>query len=382
MAEDFYKILGVKRDASKEEIKKAYRKLARKWHPDINPGNQEAEQKFKEISRAHDCLGNDEKRKLYDEFGEEGLHAGFDAEKARQYKQWGAYQQSGRASGGARPGQDFGRYQSYEDIFGGLFGFGGESRGGFRTSYSAKGRDIEHDMTIDLISALRGFETEFSMQKTKNCPQCQGTGMDPNAGITTCPMCGGSGRQNVAEGPIQFTKPCPQCKGHGQTGKPCPRCSGQGQILDTERIKVSIPQGVKEGSKVRVSGKGEPGQDGGKPGDLYIVIHVKPHPVLNREGDNISMEVPITVAEAMAGGTITVPTVDGQVNVKVPPKSQSGQILRLKGKGAMNIKTKKRGDLMVKLIVKVPRTDDREVLQAAEKMSGYYKEDLRQGIRL
>ena len=139
---------------------------------------------------------------------------------------------------------------------------------------------------------------------------------------------------------------------------------------------------MKEGSKVRVSGKGEPGQDGGKPGDLYIVIHVKPHPVLNREGDNISMEVPITVAEAMAGGTITVPTVDGQVNVKVPPKSQSGQILRLKGKGAMNIKTKKRGDLMVKLIVKVPRTDDREVLQAAEKMSGYYKEDLRQGIRL
>lgn len=381
MAKDFYEILGVKKEDSQEEIKKAYRKLARKWHPDINPGNKEAEQRFKDISMAYDCLGKEDKRKLYDEFGEEGLHAGFDEEKAREYKQWGAYQRQG-ASGGSWSGQDFGRYQSYEDIFGDLFGSGGDFRRGFRTSAPSKGRDMEHEMTIDLLSALRGFKTEFSMRKMTVCPQCQGSGMDPGSKMSTCSACGGSGRQNVAEGPIQFTKACPVCKGHGQTGKACSRCGGQGQVFDTERIQVNIPQGVKEGSKVRVAGKGEPGSNGGQPGDLYLIIHVKPHPVLKREGDNITMEVPVTVREAMAGGTITVPTIDGQVNVKVPPKSQSGQTLRLKGKGAVNLKTKKRGDLMVKLIVKVPRTDDSQVLEAAEKMEGYYKEDLRKGIRL
>lgn len=380
MAKDFYEILGVKREASQEEIKKAYRKLARKWHPDINPGNKDAEQKFKDISAAYDCLGNKEKRKLYDEFGEEGLHAGFDAEKARQYKQWGAFQQG--ASGRSWSGQDFGRYQSYEDIFGDLFGSGREARGGFRAPTPSRGRDMEHEMTIDLISALRGFETEFSMQKMRACPKCHGSGMDPDAGIRVCSACGGSGRQKVAEGPIQFTKPCPQCNGYGQTGKPCPGCAGKGQILDTERIKVTIPQGVKEGSKVRVAGKGEPGFNGGQPGDLYLIIHVKPHPFLKREGDNIHMEVPVTVREAMAGGTITVPTIEGQVNVKVPPRSQSGQTLRLKGKGAINLKTKKRGDLMVKLIVKVPQTDDTEILKAAEKMEGYYKEDPRRSLRI
>ncbi len=381
MSKDFYEILGVKRDASQDEIKKTYRKLARKWHPDINPGNKEAEQKFKDISRAYDCLGNKEKRKIYDEFGEEGLQAGFDAEKARQYKQWGAYQEQG-ASGGTWGAQDFGRYQSYEDIFGDLFGQGREAGGGFRTSMASRGRDIEHEMTIDLISALKGFNTEFSMQKVMACPKCAGSGFDPSSGLSTCSKCGGSGRINVAEGPIRFTKPCPVCNGHGQTGRTCPQCGGGGQVIGTERIRVNIPQGVKEGSRVRVAGKGEPGSNGGKPGDLYLIIHVKSHPILRREGDDIFMEVPVTVAEAMAGGTINVPTIEGEVKVKVPPRSQSGQTLRLKGKGAVNLKTKKRGDLMVRLIVKVPRTDDSEVLEAAQKMNGFYKEDLRKDIRL
>ena len=237
-------------------------------------------------------------------------------------------------------------------------------------------------MTIDLISALRGFETEFSMQRMKACSQCHGSGMDPSSGLRTCTACGGSGRQNVAEGPIEFTKPCTVCNGHGQIGNACTRCSGRGQILDTEKIKVTIPQGVKEGSKVRVAGKGESGFNGAKPGDLYLLIHVKSHSLLKREGDDILMEVPITVGEAMIGGTITVPTIDGHVNVKVPPRSQSGQTLRLKGKGAMNLKTKKRGSLMVKLIVKVPQTDETEIIEAAEKMEKYYKEDLRKDIRL
>ncbi len=377
MAEDFYKTLGVSKDTSQEKIKKAYRKLARKWHPDINPGNKEAEQKFKEISRAYDCLGNKEKRKLYDEFGEEGLRAGFDTEKAREYSKWDSFQQAGRAPGG----EGSGRYQSYEDIFGDLFG-SGTGRGGFRSSMSAKGRDIQHDMTIDLVSALKGFETELAMQKVKVCPACQGSGTDPNSTITTCSYCGGSGRQEVAEGPMHFTKPCPHCGGHGQTGKSCSQCRGSGQVLGTEKIRVVIPQGVREGSKVRVTGKGEPGLNGGQPGDLYLIIHLKPHPFLKREGDDLLMEVPVTVGEAMAGGTIPIPTIDGQVKVKVPPGSQSGQTLRLKGKGAINVKTKQRGNLMVRLVVKVPKTDDKEILEAVMKMDGLYKKDVRSGIRI
>jgi molecular chaperone DnaJ len=377
MSGDFYGILGVSKDAPQEKIKKAYRKLARKWHPDINPGNKEAEQKFKEISQAYDCLGNEEKRKLYDEFGEEGLNTGFDAEKARQYSEWNSFQQSGRPS----EGEGFGRYQSYEDIFGDLFG-AGAGRDGFKTSMAGKGRDVKHDMAIDLISALRGFETELAMQKVKLCTGCQGTGTDPDSTIVPCSHCGGSGRQDVAEGPMNFTRPCPHCHGHGKTGKPCSRCGGSGQILGTEKIRVTIPKGVKEGSKVRVAGKGEPGLNGGKNGDLYLIIHLKQHPFLKREGDDLLMEVPVTVGEAIAGGSINIPTIDGQVKLKVPPGSQSGQTLRLKGKGAINIKTKQRGNLMAKLVIKVPVTDDKEIIETVKKLDGFYGKDVRSGIRI
>jgi molecular chaperone DnaJ len=377
MAEDFYQILGVSKDATQEEIKKAYRKLARKWHPDINPGNKEAEQKFKEISQAHECLGNTQKRKLYDEFGEEGLQAGFNAEKAREYKKWSSFQ--GR--GFQEAGQGFGQYQSYEDIFGDLFGFQGGASG-FRTAASARGRDIEHEMTIDLISSLKGFETELSMQMMRKCPECSGSGIDPHSKMKTCPTCNGSGRLNVAQGPMQFTKACPQCGGHGTVGEKCRQCGGTGQVLGTEKVRVKIPQGVKDGSKVRVAGKGEPGLNGGKPGDLYLIIHVKPHPLLKREGDDLYMDIPVTIREAMVGSTITIPTIDGQVKLKIPPGSQSGQILKLKGKGAFHAKTKQRGDLMVKLVVKVPQTEDREVLDAVEKMDRLYKGDIRGGLRL
>jgi len=376
MAKDFYEILGVKRTASEDEIKKAYRKLARKWHPDVNPGRKEAEQKFKEISHAYDCLGNKEKRKLYDEFGEEGLQTGFDAEKARQYKQWGAFQQEAQEREG---GASFGRYHRYEDIFGDLFGFGGgASESG---AVAGAGRDVEHEMTIDLISALKGFETNLAMQKPGPCAACKGSGSDPKTPLSTCTACGGSGRLNVARGPMQFTKACPRCKGHGQVGRPCTACGGSGQVMGTETIRVTIPQGVKEGSKVRVAGKGEPGFNGGLPGDLYLIIHIEPHPILRREGDNLHMDVPVMVSEAILGGTITIPTVEGEVNLKVPTGSQSGQTLKLKGKGAVNPKTKQRGDLMVRLVVKVPKTDDREILEAVRKMDRYYEEDVRRELR-
>ena len=385
MAEDYYIILGVKKDVSQEEIKKAYRKLARKWHPDINPGNKEAEQKFKDISAAYDCLGNAEKRKLYDEFGEDSLNAGFDAEKAREYKKWGAYQQeAGQSSTRGRSGQDFGKYQSYEDLFGDLFSARGGGGAGydFRSSMTSRGRDMEHEMNIDLISALKGFDTELSMQKMKPCQSCNGSGIDPKSVMSTCSTCGGSGRLNVANGPVNFTKECPQCHGHGSVGRSCPQCSGQGQVFATERIRVTIPKGVKEGSKVRITGKGEPGFNGGEPGDLYLIVHIKPHETLRRENDDLFLELPITVGEAISGGTVSVPTIDGVVNLKVPPGSQSGQSLRLKGKGASNMKTGARGDMMVKLIVKVPKADDEEIISAAKKMDAYYKEDVRKNVKL
>ena len=377
MATDFYKILGVSKDTSEEKIKKAYRKLARKWHPDINPGNKEAEKKFKEISEAYDCIGNKEKKALYDEFGADGLQAGFDPEKARQHSQWGGFRQGEQGPGN----EGFGRYQSYEDVFGDIFGSGTGSSG-FQSQTPLKGRDLQHDMTIDLVSALRGFETELSMQKPKACRACSGSGNDPNSTLSTCAYCGGSGRLEVAEGPMHFTKPCPHCQGHGQTGKPCTSCGGKGQVMGTEKIRVVIPKGVKEGSKVRIAGKGEPGPDGGQPGDLYLIVHLKPHPFLKRTDDNLYMDVPVTVREAISGGSIDVPTVDGIVKLKVPSGSQTGKVLRLKGKGATNLKTKTRGNLMVKLVVKVPQTEDPDILAAIQKMDGMYKEDVRSAIRI
>ena len=377
MATDFYKILGVSKDASQEKIKKAYRKLARKYHPDINPGNQSAEETFKDISEAYDCLGNQEKKSLYDEFGHDGLQAGFDPEKARQHSQWEGFRQGEQRTNN----EGFGRYQSYEDVFGDIFG-AGTGASGFRSQPPANGRDLQHDITIDLVSALKGFETELSMQKAEPCDRCGGSGNDPDSTLSACAYCGGSGRLNVAEGPMHFTKPCPHCQGHGQTGKPCTACGGSGQVSGTEKIRVVVPKGVKEGSKVRIAGKGEPGYNGGQAGDLYLIIHLKPHPFLERSGDDLYMDVPVTVREAVAGGSIDIPTVDGPIKVKVPSGSQTGKVLRLKGKGATHLKTKKRGNLMVKLVVKVPQTEDPEILAAIQKMDGMYKEDVRSAIRI
>jgi molecular chaperone DnaJ len=380
---DFYQILGIQKNASEEQVKKAYRKLARKWHPDINPGNKEAEQKFKDISMAYDVLGKPEKRKLYDEFGEEGLQSGFDSQKAREYKKWSGFQQDQANWQGTAT--DFGRYQSYEDIFRDINN-GGEQfyeyDGNFYGSRSVTGHDIEYDIEIDLVSALKGFETDLSIQKQKICSDCGGAGTELHSQEGLCLNCGGTGKVNVARGPMKFTRTCPQCGGKGKTGKICSHCSGRGSVIDTERIRVNIPQGVKEGSRVRVAGKGEPGLGGGRAGDLYLIIHIRPHPFLKREGDNIFMEVPVSVAEAMAGGTITIPTLDGHVNLKIPPQSQSGQLLKLKGKGVVDTKTKRKGDLLVKLLVKVPKTKNNEILEAAKKMEKFYTDDIRAEIKI
>ncbi|MFY9399041.1 MAG: J domain-containing protein [Desulfomonilia bacterium] len=383
MAKDYYEVLGVPRNASAKQIKEAYRRLSRKWHPDINPGNREAEERFKEISSAYDVLGDEERRRLYDEFGEEGLRPGFDAERARDYRQ-GFRGASRRAQAGAGPGggwssEGFGRFSSYEDIFGNVFDIG---PGGRASREQEGGRDLEHELTIDLVSALKGFQTEIAIDRPKACPTCRGSGLDPRAEPSPCPVCGGTGRLDVSRGPIQFTRACPHCGGTGRMGSPCPACRGQGVVTGTERIRVTIPPGVAQGSRIRVPGKGEPSLAGGPPGDLYLVVHVRDHPFLKRENDDLTMEVPVTVGEAMAGGPITVPTLDGPIRVKVPPGSQGGRVLKIRGKGAPNPKTKRHGDLLIRLAVRVPSTDDPEALEAARKMDRLYNRDVREGLKL
>jgi len=374
MEKDLYKILGVDRNATQEQIKKTYRKLARKYHPDVNPGNKEAEQKFKEISFAYEVLSNPEKRKLYDEFGEASLAPGFDPEKAREYQRWKEH-----ASKTYRgPGKKF--YTSYEDIFGDFIDLDEQV---FRSQKAPKkGRDLEYEMKVDLLSAIRGFSTHISVNRPKICSHCLGKGIDPKGQFTACPTCKGSGRLELAQGPIQFSRPCPTCKGHGQLAPQCPACGGTGYVMGTEEIRVNIPPGVKTGSRVRVQGKGEPGQNGGPPGDLYIILEVEPHPLIKRKENDLYMDLPVGIHEVIKGARVTVPTPDGQVVVKIPAGSQGGQLLKLKGKGVMDPKTKERGDLFLRLMVKVPTVQDQKAMELAEELSRFYKEDLRSEIKL
>ena len=377
MSKQFYKELGVSKTATSEEIKKAYRKQARKWHPDINPGNKEAEEKFKKVSAAYECLKDEKKRKLYNEFGEDGIKTGFNADAARQYKQW----QSTKQQQDNYSSDNFGKYQSYEDVFGDAFGFstGARSSG---TKRAVAGNDIEYEMTIDFLSSLKGFKTNISLEKIVPCNECKETGLDPKSKASVCKKCGGSGQVSVSQGPMNFMTQCPACGGRGVTGKVCKKCQGAGEIKVLEKIKVTIPAGVKENSKIRVTGKGGQGTNGGRNGNLYITIHVNPHPLLTRKGNNLTMELPVTLHEIMAGETVTIPTIDGKIKLKIPPKSQNGQLLKLKGKGTINLKTKNKGDLFVKLKVVLPKTSDNKKLEEIKKLESLYKTDIRSTIKL
>jgi molecular chaperone DnaJ len=342
---DLYAVLGVAKAATADEVKKAYRKLARKHHPDLNPGNKQAEERFKEISVAHDVLTDAHKRKLYDEFGFEGLQAGFDPAAAREYRRWADSGQgfSFRTDGGEYEGFDFGRRRrgrqaeterSFSDILQEMFGGAAETGGA-----EARATDIEHPIEVDFLDALRGTETAVSIRRPAPCPQCRGTG-----------------RQGM---------------------RACTRCGGSGTIEQRERLTVKIPAGVSDGSRVRVRGKGGIGRDG-QPGDLYFVVKVRPHPLIQREGKDLTIEVPITIGEAVNGATIAVPTPNGRVNLKLPKGSQSGQRLRLSGKGVRDPKGGAPGDLYVRLMIQVPKNGSPERLrQAVEALEDAYGEDPR-----
>lgn len=367
VAEDFYQVLGVARDADPDTIKKAYRRLARRYHPDVNPGNREAEERFKQVSQAHDVLTDPEKRKLFDEFGAEALSPGFDAQQARAYQQWSA-------SGGGRSGAGgFGRFNNLDDVFGGIFG---NARRG-----PQPGADVEAELEVDLLDAIRGTSTQIRIEHPIACSSCHGSGDDPSS-MSPCPECQGTGQVHVGRGPVHLTRSCSRCAATGRVAaRRCATCNGSGERRQREQLNVRIPAGVDNGSRVRVAGKGGPGRDGGPPGDLFIVVHVRPHPLLERRGDDLHMDLPVTVAEAIRGAAIAVPTPDGPIKVKVAPGSQSGKRMRVRGRGVPALRGGERGDLYLRLLVQVP-TADAGLDEALDAIESKYSQPVRGDLRL
>jgi molecular chaperone DnaJ len=378
MAEDYYRVLGVARTASPEEIKKAYRKLARKHHPDMNQGNKAAEEKFKQVSGAFEVLSDAKKRALYDEFGEDAARMGYDPKKAdayRAYREQAAAQATGRGGGGGAADFDF------SDIFGDIFGRNSED-GPFRARAEgpSRGEDLHSRVRVTLREVVTGTERTLAIQRPVECKKCHGTGHIGKP--KTCPTCGGSGRIKQGRGPLSLSATCPNCGGTGKVSPTCDVCQGAGVVEETARVTVKIPPGVHNGSQVRLPGQGAAGTHGGPPGDLYLETEVEPHPLVRRDGDDLTMELPVTVAEAMLGADVRVPTFGGEVTVRVPEGSQAGRKLRLKGQGVPALKGSGRGDLYLELKVLVPERPSAEAKAAAEALRSAYRGDVRHALRL
>jgi molecular chaperone DnaJ len=328
---DFYEVLGLAKDASDEDIKKAYRKLAMKYHPDRNPDSKAAEEKFKEAKEAYEMLSDPQKRDAYDRYG----HAGVDPNMG-----------AGGFSGGFA--------DTFGDIFGDIFGGGGGGRGrGGPQVY--RGADLRYNLEISLEQAANGFDTTIRVPSWDNCETCHGSGAKPGTSPTTCPTCAGHGQVRMQQGFFSIQQTCPKCHGSGKViPDPCPTCSGAGRIKRNKTLEVKIPAGIDDGMRIRSSGNGEPGMNGGPPGDLYVEIHIKPHPVFQREGDDLHCEMPISYATAALGGEIEVPTLGGKVSFTVPEGTQSGKVFRLRGKGVKGVRSGLAGDLFCHVVVETP----------------------------
>jgi molecular chaperone DnaJ len=348
---DYYEVLGVNRDASDDDIKKAYRKLAMKWHPDRNPDNPKAEERFKEAKEAYEVLSDGQKRGAYDRFG----HAGVDPAAA-------ASAGAGAGFGGAGFGDIFG------DIFGEIFGGG---RGGRSTVY--RGADLRYNLEITLEQAAHGFETKIRVPTMSECAVCHGSGARPGTQPQTCTTCHGAGQVRVSQGPFSIAQTCPRCRGAGKViAQPCAECGGAGRIKQHKTLQVRIPAGVDEGDRVRLSGEGEPGVNGGPPGDLYVQTHIKPHAVFTRDHDDLHCEMPVSFSTAALGGDIEIPTLDGTARIKVPAETQSGKTFRLRGKGIRGVRSQQPGDLYCHVVVETPvdlTERQRELLREFEAIS-------------
>ncbi|HVS28353.1 MAG TPA: molecular chaperone DnaJ [Solirubrobacteraceae bacterium] len=344
---DYYKALGVDKKASADEIKKAYRKLARRYHPDRNPGDKTAEARFKEASQAHDVLGDPEKRKEYD----------------RGTGPFGAFGGGGGAGPGGFDAGGFG------DILSNLFG--GAAGGGRRGQPRAQpGRDLETEVTLTFDQAIEGAQIPLAVPTATTCATCHGTGAKPGTSPRLCPQCEGRGVEAQGQGLFSISQPCSRCNGAGTViDNPCPTCSGTGFTRTVRRLRVNVPPGVREGSRVRLAGKGEPGLRGGPPGDLYVITHVEPSPVFKRKGDNLEVEVPLTIPEAIRGATIEVPTLHSSKKLRVPAGTKHGTVQRLRGEGPPRLGGRSRGDLHYRFVIDVPATLSQEQEAAVDELS-------------
>ncbi|MBX9813010.1 MAG: molecular chaperone DnaJ [Burkholderiales bacterium] len=340
---DYYEVLGVNRDASDEEIKKAYRRLAMKYHPDRNPDNPKAEEHFKEAKEAYEVLSDASKRAAYDQYG----HAGVDPSMA------------------AGAGAGFGNFaDAFGDIFGDIFG-GGRTR-----SNVYRGADLRYNLEISLEEAARGTETRIRIPAMEECGTCHGSGAKPGTSPTPCTTCGGHGQVRMQQGFFSIQQTCPKCHGSGKIViSPCAACHGAGRIKQHKTLSVKIPAGVDEGDRIRLSGEGEAGVNGGPSGDLYVVIHIKPHPVFQRDHNDLHCEMPVSFTTAALGGDIEIPTLDGYAKIKIPAETQTGKVFRLRGKGIKGVRSSAHGDLLCHVVVETPvnlTARQKELLQELE----------------
>jgi molecular chaperone DnaJ len=349
---DFYDVLGVARGANEDDLKKAYRRLAIQFHPDRNPGDKSAEERFKEINAAYQILSDPERRAQYDRYG----HAAFQGPQ-----------------GGGFSGFDF--TQGFEEVFSDIFGdFFGAGRGRSR-SRTRRGDDLRYDLEIEFEEAARGIEKVVNFQRLATCDACEGSrARGGQSGVRTCPNCRGTGQVRTQQGFFSISTTCGQCRGEGTTiADPCPKCQGQGRVRRSQSISVRIPAGVDNGSRLKLRAEGEAGFGGGPPGDLYVVIHVREHAMFARQDNDIVIEVPVSFPQAALGGEIEVPTLDGKVKLKIPAGTQSGKVFRLKAKGIVDLHGYGRGDQLVKIAVETPRrltARQRELLEEFAKLSG------------
>ena len=338
---DYYEVLGINRDASEDEIKKAYRKLAMKYHPDRNPDNPKSEENFKEAKEAYEILSDASKRTTYDQYG----HAGVD-------------------SGAAGAGGAHGFTDSFGDIFGDIFG----GRAGPTNVY--RGADLRYNLEVSLEQAARGTETKIRIPTMEACETCHGSGAKPGTTPVTCPTCNGHGQVRMQQGFFSIQQTCPKCHGNGKyVASPCGACHGSGRVKQHKTLSVKIPAGVDEGDRIRLSGEGEAGVNGGPPGDLYVVVHLLPHSVFQRDHNDLHCEMPISFTTAALGGEIEIPTLDGHAKIKIPAETQTGKIFRLRGKGIKGVRSHAHGDLLCHMIVETPvklTARQKELLQEME----------------
>jgi molecular chaperone DnaJ len=349
---DYYKTLGVDKKATAEEIKKAYRKLARQYHPDRNPGDKQAEARFKEISQAHDVLGDPEKRKQYDSG-------------------------SGAFASGAGPGGGFGGFGNFDfdgssmgDILSNLFG-GSTSGRRVRTQPRAeRGSDLEAQVSISFDQAVSGAQVPLQIPMSATCPTCHGTGAKPGTAPSVCPRCEGRGIETQGQGMFSISQPCSRCGGTGTVIEdPCPTCAGAGAVRTVKKLRVNIPAGVRDGSRIRLAGKGEPGRNGGPSGDLYLITHVDASPLFTRKGEHLEVEVPLSIPEALQGAEVQVPTLNGTKTLRVRPGTAHGTVQRLRGEGPPKLGGKEKGDIHYRFVIDVPENLSKEQQQAVDELS-------------